>query len=72
MRVSEFRRLMDDEFGPARAGLVEDTLHLPGLDRTAAEALAAGTDPRTVWLAVCDLHGIPAARRLGRDVPPRP
>lgn len=71
MRVSEFRRLMDEEFGPARAGLVADSLDLPGLDTTATAALAAGVDPRRVWLAVCDLHDVPPARRLGRDVPPR-
>lgn len=71
MRVSEFRRLMDEEFGPARAGLVADSLDLPGLDTTATAALAAGVDPRRVWQAVCDLHDVPPARRLGRDVPPR-
>ena len=36
-----------------------------------AAALAAGVDPRRVWLAVCDLHEIPQERRLGRDVPPK-
>ena len=71
MRESEFRRLMDEEFGPARAGLVADSLHLPGLDTTATAALAAGVDPRRVWLAVCDLHEIPQERGLGRDVPPK-
>ena len=70
MRVSEFRRLMDEEFGPGRAGIVADSLHLPGLDTTATAALAAGVDPRAVWLAVCDLHDVPPERRLGRDVPP--
>ncbi|MCK6090593.1 MAG: DUF3046 domain-containing protein [Micrococcaceae bacterium] len=71
MRVSEFQRLMDEEFGPGRAGLVADSLHLPGLDTTATAALAAGVDPRRIWLAVCELHDIPEERRLGRDVPPK-
>ena len=39
MRTSEFRRLMEEEFGPARAGLMVDTLHLPGFDATASDAL---------------------------------
>lgn len=68
--MTEFQRLMEDEFGPARAGLVADSLHLPGFDATASEALAAGADPKDVWRAVCDLHEIPAERRLGRDGPP--
>ncbi|MDY6055117.1 DUF3046 domain-containing protein [Micrococcus sp.] len=72
MRVSEFTRLMSEEFGPARAGVVADSLHLPGLDTTASCALASGVDPREVWLAVCELHDIPEERRLGRDIPPRP
>ena len=71
MRASELRRLMAEEFGPARAELMADTLHLPGLDTTASDALAAGADPREVWLAVCDLNGVPESRRLGRDIPPR-
>ena len=51
MRASEFRRLMEEEFGPARAGLMADTLHLPGFDATASDALATGADPREVWRA---------------------
>ena len=70
MRASEFRRLMEEEFGPARAGLMADTLHLPGFDATASDALATGADPREVWLAVCEVNGVPEERRLGRDVPP--
>ena len=70
MRVSEFWRLMDDEFGAARAAVEADSLHLPGLDATAREALSAGVDPRAVWRAVCELNDSPAERRLGRDVPP--
>mgnify|MGYP000277041368 CR=1 FL=1 len=71
MRLTEFEQRVEDEFGPARAGLVADSLHLPGLDTTATAALAAGVDPRRVWLAVFDLHEIPQERRLGRDVPPK-
>ena len=49
MRESEFRRLMDEEFGPARAGLVADSLHLPGLDTTATAALAAACPLPVAW-----------------------
>ena len=62
---------MEEEFGPARAGLMADTLHLPGFDATASDALATGAYPREVWREMCDLNGVPESRRLGRDIPPR-
>ncbi|QCU78498.1 DUF3046 domain-containing protein [Citricoccus sp. SGAir0253] len=71
MRLSEFRRLMDEEFGPANAGMIAASLVLPTLGTTADSALDAGWDPRRVWLDVCELQGVPEERRLGRDIPPR-
>jgi hypothetical protein len=71
MRISEFRRLMDEEFGPGNAGVIASTLVLPSILTTADAALDAGLDPRRVWLDVCDLQGVPEERRLGRDIPPR-
>ena len=32
MKHSDFRRMMDDEFGPANAGVIASTLVLPTLD----------------------------------------
>ena len=60
---------MDEEFGPGNAGVIASSLVLPGLGTTAESALEAGADPRRVWLDVCDLQGVPASRRLGRDIP---
>ena len=71
MRESHFWTLLDDEFGSANAGVIASSLELPGLKATAEQSLAAGVDPRIVWQAVCDLHGIPAERRLGKDQAPR-
>lgn len=71
MRESHFWTLLEDEFGSANAGVIAASLELPGLHMTAQQALAAGTEPRTVWHAVCDLHDIPTERRLGKDVAPR-
>lgn len=62
---------MNDEFGDANAQVIASSLVLPSLHRTAEQALADGTDPRTVWRDVCDLHQIPTERRLGRDTPPK-
>lgn len=72
MRRSEFSRLVTEEFGPGRGPVMVDTLNLPGLDCTGAEALARGVDPREVWQALCELQEVPQERRLGRDVPPKP
>ena len=72
MRISEYWRLMDDEFGAGYSRVLSSTLVLAGVGgRTADQALAAGVEPRRVWLAVCDVQDVPADRRLGRDIPPR-
>ena len=71
MRLSEFRRLMDEEFGLATAGMIAASLVLPTPGTPADSALAAGWAPRRVWLDVCELQGVPEERRLGRDIPPR-
>ncbi len=71
MRESHFWTLLQDEFGSANAGVIASSLELPGLKATAQDAIDQGVDPRTVWSAVCDLHGIPLHHRLGKDVEPR-
>jgi len=66
VRYSEFWDLVTDVFG-AQLGrvLVADQV-LDGLgDRTAAQALEAGEDPRTVWRALCDAMQVPAGDRWG-------
>lgn len=67
MRISEFTSLAHDEFGRALADTLVTDLVLAPLDATAAQALEAGTDPRVVWLALCDAMEVPPERRLGRD-----
>ncbi|NUT73038.1 DUF3046 domain-containing protein [Pseudarthrobacter sp. C4D7] len=72
MRISEYWRLMDDEFGAGYSRVLSSTLVLAGVgSRTADQALAAGVEPRRVWLAVCDVQDVPTERRLGRDIAPR-
>ncbi|MBT2536733.1 MULTISPECIES: DUF3046 domain-containing protein [unclassified Arthrobacter] len=71
MRISDFWRLMDDEFGAGYSRVLSSSLVLAGVgSRTADQALAAGVPPRQVWLAMCDVQDVPADRRLGRDVKP--
>ncbi|MFC7402851.1 DUF3046 domain-containing protein [Citricoccus sp. GCM10030269] len=70
MKISDFRRLMNEEFGAANAGVIASSLVLPTLLTTADQAIDAGVDPKRVWLDVCDLQDVPEERRLGRDIPP--
>ncbi len=72
MRISDFWRLMDDEFGSAYSRVLAADLVLGQLGGvTAAQALEKGIEPKAVWLAVCDVQDVPANRRLGRDIKPK-
>jgi hypothetical protein len=72
VRISDFWRLMDDEFGAGYSRVLSSTLVLAGVGgRTADQALSAGVPPKQVWLALCDVQDVPPERRLGRDVKPR-
>lgn len=72
VRLSEFWRLVDEEFGPGYGRLLVDTHVLTELgNRTCAAALEAGVPPREVWVALCRHMDIPQERWLGRDLPIR-
>lgn len=63
---------MDDEFGSAYSRVLAGGLVMAELGgRTALDALKAGVDPKTVWLAVCEIQDVPAERRLGKDIKPK-
>jgi len=63
---------MDDEFGSAYSRVLAADLVLTGLGgRTAQQALDSGTDPKRVWLEVCEMQEVPPERRLGRDIKPK-
>jgi hypothetical protein len=64
VRLTQFRTLMEDEFGPVRAAsLARDHVFADLGGRTVEQALEAGIDPRTVWRAVCDAFDVPVSRR---------
>lgn len=66
--MSEFWRLMDEEFGSAYARSVAASQVIARLGgRTPDAALEAGTPPREVWAAVCEAMDVPPERRLGQD-----
>lgn len=64
MRLTQFRDLMEGEFGAARAAtLAHDHVFADLGGRTAQQALDAGIDARDVWRAVCAAYEIPPSRR---------
>jgi hypothetical protein len=64
VRHTEFWERMREQFGPAYADAVARDQVITKLgERTAAQALADGEDPRTVWLALCEHFEIPVAAR---------
>lgn len=52
MRQSDFWQRMEEVFGSGYVASVARDHVLPQLGSTVADALAAGTDVRTVWRAV--------------------
>lgn len=72
MRLSNFWRLMDDEFGTGYSRVLANELVLAELGgMTASAALKSGVEPRRVWVAVCNMQDVPQTRHLGRDITPK-
>ena len=70
MRLSEFRRAVDDEFGATYGAVLVHDLVLGALNgRTAQEALAAGVPASEVWGALCEAKDVPESRRRGAGRP---
>jgi hypothetical protein len=76
MRVSEFRRAVEQEFGSRYGATLVRDLVLGGLaggdasaedagGLTGEQALAAGVPAREVWLALCREMDVPPERRHG-------
>ncbi len=64
VRLTQFRELMEGEFGAARAAtLAHDHVFADLGGRTVEQALDSGIDARDVWLAVCTAYEIPPSRR---------
>ncbi len=64
MRMTEFWRRMERQFGPAYAESYARDQVLPELGgRTVQEALEQGTEAKDVWRAVCQAVDVPAHER---------
>lgn len=66
MRVSEFWQAVTDEFGDAYGrSLSRDLVLREVRNLTAVEAIAAGEDPRDIWIALCAATDVPRSRWHG-------
>lgn len=72
MRLTEFERLLTDEFGRTQGAWVRHSHVLAGFGVTCDEAIERGDDPRDIWWALCEDFNIPPERQLGKDEPQRP
>lgn len=64
MRHTHFRRRMAEEFGEVRSEMIAKDHVLSSLGgRTVEEALAAGMEPKQVWLAICEAFEVSPDRR---------
>jgi tRNA A22 N-methylase len=64
VRLTEFWRRMDEQFGAAYAQSVAKDYVLAGLGgRTIAQALAEGDDVKAIWRAVCAAFNVPERLR---------
>jgi len=60
VRLTEFWRRMDEQFGATYARSVAKDHVLAGLGgRTIDQALADGEEAKTVWRAVCEAFRVP-------------
>ncbi|HEX5189752.1 MAG TPA: DUF3046 domain-containing protein [Streptosporangiaceae bacterium] len=64
MRLTEFWRRMDEQFGHVYAQSVAKDFVLAGLDgRTVSQALDEGEDVKVIWRAVCAAFNVPERLR---------
>jgi hypothetical protein len=63
VRLTDFWERMDEVFGPSYASSWAHDVVLPVLGMTAMQAIAAGTDTREIWRAVCLTTEVPGALR---------
>ena len=72
VKISDFWRNMENEFGPRYSRVLADSMALTELGSlTAAQALDRGIKPKQIWEALCRAQDVPAERWLGVDIEPK-
>jgi hypothetical protein len=59
VRLTEFKELVEGQFGPVRGASLLVDLVLSGFGRTAEQAIEDGVDRRDVWRALCADFDVP-------------
>jgi hypothetical protein len=63
---------MTDEFGAEYAAVLLRDLALTEFgDMTGNQALEAGFEPRSIWIAICKAQAVPEERWLGLNKKPK-
>jgi hypothetical protein len=72
LKLSHFHQLLQDEFGAAFAQVLLRDFRLQQFqDQTAEELIAAGVDPKLIWLELCKQQAVPKERWTGIPVKKR-
>jgi len=67
LKLSQFHQLAAEEFGEGFWSVIFSDTRLTSMeDMTPAELLAAGEDPKEIWLALCTHLGVPKERWHGK------
>ena len=69
MRLTEFSRLLHDEFGETQAKWIAHSHVLTGREATADELIEAGVDPAEIWEGIMEDLRIGEEGGLGKDKP---
>jgi hypothetical protein len=69
VKLSEFDRAVDEEFGAFGRVLLRDQVLVQLGNRTPADALEAGVPAREVWFALCAAQEVPRERWHGAGLP---
>ena len=67
MRLADFHRFIEAEFGEVQGPWLVHSHVLPELGGTPAELIERGVEPRDIWWALCRDHDIPEERWHGPD-----
>ncbi|MDO5098048.1 MAG: DUF3046 domain-containing protein [Corynebacterium sp.] len=67
MRLTQFQKLITDEFGDQYGAWIVHSHVVSGTGKTPNVLIEEGMDPAEVWEKMCDDFQIPAERRLGND-----
>ena len=67
MRLAEFHRFVEYEFGAEQGPWLLHSHVLAKYDATGAELLERGVEPRDIWWELCKDHDVPMDRCHGPD-----